>query len=328
MKTGTIISLVISAVIGFLILAATVPLDKATSNFASWSGPLIWVGLALIAVPIIIASTVLYKRVTKRLAQSVPAAPPADHWANRMRLEISVIANVSAGREPTESPIDKDPANSRLRELKDAIDTGSLEAEKNGSRPNVNSTVTLEDFEKFVSQANKQYWVEVVRRWQGGQAPSGDELKEELKEKRIPLLRFLEIAGRHGWPILDPGGYGGFDLIHGISESAGLGDLVLLGKKIDPQLPGMTDATRRERLPAELWQSHEINAITCFIFTNPGLVVGLVRRNKETQTKCDRGNAPALPNYKDLYLETAGLMKWLKNDADQYRGFFQETYGD
>ena len=328
MNKWPIVGLVGSAVIGFLILTATVSRDEATSNVASWLGWLFLLGFLLLVIPMIIASIRLYRRLMTRLDQTVPAAPPADHWAHRKRLEISVLANVSAGRQPTESPIDKDPEDSRLRELKDAIDAGELDAQNNEYRANAFSTVTLADFELYVAATNKPYWIEVLHRWQAVQNPAPGKPSDELKEKRIPLLKFLEIARSHGWNVLEPSGYEGYDLIHGISEGAGLGDIALLGKIVDTQLPSFTPTGRLKRIPVEFWSNHEIDPMTCFELKNPGVVVRLKSDNLETQTKHDGGTFIALGNYADLHIETDGLMEWLKTDAESSRGHHQRTYGD
>ena len=328
MKTGTIISLVVSAVIGLLAVAATVPFDEATSNVASWSEPLFWLGLVLIAVPTIIASRAVYKRLMKRLAQTVPATPPADHWAERKRLEISVIANLSAHREPNASPIAGEPENSRLRELKDAIEAGQFDAEINGPKPNVMSTVTFADFEMYVAATNKPYWVEVLHCWQLVQNPPAGKLAEALKAKRIPLLTFLDLVREADWQVLDPQGYGGFDLIHGLSEAAGLGDISLLGKPIDRQMPSFIKSEKLQRIPPVAWTNQEIDTLSCFKFKNPGYVIGLRDDNAETATKVDPGNRLAYQGYADLHIETEGLLDWLENDAEAYRGHYARTYGD
>ena len=113
-------------------------------------------------------------------------------------MEISALANVSAGRQPTDGPINKDPENSRLRELKDAINSVELDAELNGESTNWWSTVTLHDFTIYVAATNKPYWVEVLHRWQAGRTASEDEQDVDIREKRISLLKFLEITKEHG----------------------------------------------------------------------------------------------------------------------------------
>lgn len=111
---------------------------------------------------------------------------PNDHWTERRQLEISILANVSAGLDPYHSPIDSDPALSRLRELKDAILTNEIDASLNGEHPNVMSTITLREFELYVSATNKPYWVEVLHRWQSRHSK---EVSSEAvsKSKRIRL---------------------------------------------------------------------------------------------------------------------------------------------
>ena len=152
MKRWGVISTIGGGIGAILILAVSVPLDEATGNLASWLKPLgqepaksilFWIGIVVIVIALILPIRTLLGRIDKRIDQTRPVdATPVDHWAERMRLEISVIANVSANREPTASPIDKDPENSRLRELKDAIDAGELDAEINGEKASVWSKVT------------------------------------------------------------------------------------------------------------------------------------------------------------------------------------------
>jgi len=204
MKRWGVISTVGGSIGAILILAASVPLDEATGNLASWLKPLgqepaksilFWIGVGVIVIALILPIPALLARIDKRIGQTIPAdTTPADHWAHRKRLEISVIANVSAGREPNARPIVGEPENSRLRELKDAIADGEIDAELNGRRANVRSTVTLHDFTIYVAATNKPHWVELLHRWQKVQTPAPDEPSDELKEKRIPLLKFLEIA--------------------------------------------------------------------------------------------------------------------------------------
>lgn len=327
-----------------LVLAASVPFEDLTQNLTSYIEPL---GLdhlfayladektqsAVFRFGILLLSIVLGAQVgrfafrAKRQEDSDPAEK-SDHWAERQRLEISVLANVSAGREPTASPIDKDPENSRVRELNDAIDAGHLVAEINGERPNVMSTVTLNEFTLYVAATNKPYWVEVLHRWQLVQNPAPDSSNYELKEKRIPLLKFLEIARKHGWDVLQADGYEGYDLLHGINEAAGLGDLVVLGKIINQRMPGLTNTFTLQRIPAETWRTLEIDALSCFKLMSPGIVVGLADDNAKTQTKFITITAMGHQDYANLHLETKGLMDWLKNDAETYRGHTLKAYGE
>ena len=108
--------------------------------------------------------------------------------------------------------------------------------------------------------------------------------------------------------MLEPGGYEGFDLIHGITEAAGLGDITLLGKIVDKVLPSYTATGRLNRIPASYWIDHEIDPMTCFNFSNNGLVLGLGGENQKTQTQHDGGHPISSTEYADLHLETDGLM--------------------
>lgn len=331
MKTGTI-AILVSIVVAVAMIVVAVPPDEATDNAANWfvkSRPyLFWTGLVVLFGFAIYLIKKYVKRIDKVIDAANPADQPlpADHWAERKRLEISVIANISAHREPNASPIAGEPENSRLRELKDAIDEGHLDAEINGPKPNATSTVTLKDFVLYVAATNKTYWKELLDRWQAVQILS-DDPSDELK-KRIPLLEFLEIAKMHGWDVMEADGYEGFDLIHGITEAAGLGDLVVLGKKINQHMPSLTLTARLQEIPSEFWRTHAINTMSCLSMTGAGMVIGLQKDNAHVQTECDQGNRQESQEYADLYLKSEGLIDWLENDAKSYRGHTEKAYGN
>ena len=340
MKRWAVATTISGGIGALFMLAAQVSYDEAAGNLASYqkllakmgqepaSSILFWVGMGVLVTTLLITTWKLFSRIDKRKGQTAPAAPPADHWANRMRLEISVLANLSAHREPNASPISGEPENSRLRELKDAIDAGDLEAELNGPKPNVMSTVTLKDFEQCIAATNKPYWIEVLNRWQLVQKPPAGELAAAFKRKRIPLLEFIEIANESGWDTLGPDAYEGLDLIHGISEAAGLGDLVILGKQMNRNMPNYTMAGRQRVIPTEFWQQRRIEPLSCFSLDVDGEISGLAAKNETTHTTSDHGDSPATINYSDLHIETDGLLDWLKNDADACRGHHSKAYGD
>jgi len=97
-----------------------------------------------------------------------------DHWAERKQVEISALANVSAGREPTDFPIANDPENARFRQLKDAVNTGELKAaDLHGDRANVMTAITIDEFRKFANRAGKDYWKAVLARW-GAKQPAAN----------------------------------------------------------------------------------------------------------------------------------------------------------
>jgi hypothetical protein len=152
-----------------LMFAATVPPEDATSRLTAW---LQWLGLdalpawlRAVAGITFLAIAALYwiARIYQR------SAADSDHWAERNQLEISVIANVSAGRESTAMPIDSDPENSRLRELKDAIEQGTLDATLKKGRGDMWAKVALGAFNDFVAASNKPYWIKVLDRWEARQ---------------------------------------------------------------------------------------------------------------------------------------------------------------
>jgi len=328
----TKVIITVTVLIGVLAIVTSNSLDEATGNIATFLQPfesyLFWIGWAAVMGVMIYIAIKLMKRVGDTLDKHAPSeeAPPTDHWAERQRLEISVIANVSVGREPTDIPIDKDPENSRFRELKDAIDTDEMDSDLHGDCANFLSTVTLDEFTMYVAATNKPYWIEVLHRWQAAQ-PLSHQQGEKLK-RRIPLLEFLEIAKMHGWDVMEADGYEGFDLIHGITEAAGLGDLVILGKKINQHMPSLTLTARLQEIPSEFWRTHAINTPSCLSMTGAGMVIGLQKDNAHVQTECDQGIRQESQEYADLYLKSEGLIDWLENDAKLYRGHTEKAYGN
>lgn len=152
-----------------LMFAATVAPEDATSRLTAWVQ---WLGLDALPVWLravggvaLLTMAALYWIVLK-YRQSVARS---DHWAERNQLEISVIANVSAGRESTAMPIDSDPENSRLRELKDAIEQDLLIATLKDGNVDVWAKVNLGAFRDYVTASSKPYWIEVLRRWEARQ---------------------------------------------------------------------------------------------------------------------------------------------------------------
>lgn len=97
--------------------------------------------------------------------------PFRDHWAERDRVEISVLANVSTHLPATHVPINKDPENARFRQLKDAVNTGELKAvDMHGDRANAMTSVTIDAFERYARKSGKKYWLAVLRRWEKKQS--------------------------------------------------------------------------------------------------------------------------------------------------------------
>ena len=75
-------------------------------------------------------------------------------WLSRERLELQVLINLAHGRAALSSPIDTEPLLPRLRALKDAIDSGELDAlPGTAGNPNANrmSRVKLSDLWAFAS---------------------------------------------------------------------------------------------------------------------------------------------------------------------------------
>lgn len=152
-------------------------------------------------------------------ANKKPESERTDHWTERKQIEIYVLANASSGIDPVALPVDKDPQLTRLRALKDAITRDELDATINGERPNAMSTVSLHSFEKYVAATHKQYWNEVLHRWQATQNPTkatpvpdwkiceamdyiaaqyGNENEQDLDKKYLDPTRLLTSKARSG----------------------------------------------------------------------------------------------------------------------------------
>lgn len=175
MKTGTKISLVL-LVVAILAIVTNATLDVSANNARTYLDPirpyLFWIVWAVIIGVLILLTRRYMTRIDGMLDSGSPSGmqPSQDHWAERQRLEISVLANVSAGREATDFPIAKDPENARFRQLKDAVNTGELNAaDLHGDRAGIMTAITIDEFRKFVKQSGRNYWVEVLERWDAKQ---------------------------------------------------------------------------------------------------------------------------------------------------------------
>ena len=227
---------------GLIVAAAGLSPQDATSNLSAWveflgledvpywlttdSADMYGVIIGLTSVALAFASIRGWGKNTtvhltwpflRRLEKPILEGS-GEHWTERKQLEISILANVSAGLDPYHSPIDSDPALSRLRELKDAILTNELDATINGEKPNVWSTVTLRDFDLYVA-TNKTHWNEILQRWRKRQdanepkpqpnwkickamdyiaAQFGNENEESLDTKYLDPTRLLTAKARSG----------------------------------------------------------------------------------------------------------------------------------
>lgn len=87
----------------------------------------------------------------------------SDDWADSERVEIYVLANVAAGREPFSLKLHGGTALARLRELKTAIDSQEMPALLRSERANIHTAVSLSDFGIWAS--DKSHWFDVVKTW-------------------------------------------------------------------------------------------------------------------------------------------------------------------
>jgi len=184
-----------------------------------------------------------------------------DHWTERKQLEIYVLANVSVGRDSADTEIKKEPELSRLRELKDAITLGELDATINGERPNVRSTVSFQSFQQYVAATNKSYWVEILQRWQARQNYNNSSPDPEIPLKYLEypstgisialLVAVMEspwgkrCRGRSDGTEAEKIGYAMGQALHFVQSAARNGDLEIRG-----QIPG---TTKYEIIQPDTW---------------------------------------------------------------------------
>lgn len=231
-----------------------------------------------------------------------------DHWTERKQVEIYVLANASAHQEPTALPVDKDPQLTRLREMKDAITLGELDATLNGERPNAMSTISLESFQQYVAATNKPYWVEILHRWQA---------RQSSPTSRISLLDLAREAEARGWKILDPNSLHVLDFFDGIRQLGVDGAAGIYGRPVHT----FEKLTRHEplvRIPEDHWRTHHIDIISFFKWAN-SLQYGYAEDNFETRViglTRNHGNV----SFADIHLDRAGALAWLQTDALEFRG--------
>lgn len=134
------------------------------------------------------------KAETREIADS-PAVDTKETWKERDRLELYVLANLSVGNEPHSSPVNRDPALSRLRLLKDAAREGKLSYQ--GDTANMFATVKVDDFTKYVRSCDVEDFETLAEQWQ--QVHEKESRHVEIApydEERLRLAR-LRTAGVH-----------------------------------------------------------------------------------------------------------------------------------
>lgn len=230
-----------------------------------------------------------------------------DHWTERKQLEIYVIANAASGTNPNALPVVDDPQLTRLRELKDAITLGELDATINGARPNVWSTVSLQSFEQYVAATNKPYWMEILQRWQERQSSS---------TSRISLLDLAGEAEDKNWRTLDPESLHILDFFDGIRQLGVDGTVGIYGRPVH----SFQELTQNEpliRIPQDHWRSHEIDLISFFQWKH-SKQCDYADDNYQTRVK---GLVPGQgESFADIYFDRAGALAWLQTDALAFRG--------
>ena len=123
-----------------------------------------------------------------------PAAATRVTWKERDRLELYAIANISVGNETHDLPINRDPALSRFRLLKDAANAGQLHYE--GTTPNAFATVTLTDFKTYAESTDIDDLKDLAEQW--GQAkPKPVQTVREQARLRLAHLRTAGVKLRN-----------------------------------------------------------------------------------------------------------------------------------
>jgi len=230
-----------------------------------------------------------------------------DHWTERKQVEIYVLANASAHQEPTALPVDKDPQLTRLREMKDAIKLGELDAALNGERPNAMSTISLESFQQYVSATNKPYWVEVLQRWQK---------RQSFLTSRISLLDLAKEAEARDWKILDPTSSHVVDFFDAIRQLGVDGSVGIYGRPVH----SFVDLTHDEpliRISQDHWHSHRIDVFSFFKWRHSEQY-DYAEDNFQTRV---RGLTAAHgESFADIHLDRTAALAWLQTDALAFRG--------
>lgn len=235
----------------------------------------------------------------------------ADHWTERKEVEIYVLANASANVEPTATPVDRDPQLSRLRELKDAIARGELDARINGARPNAMSTVALSKFRQYVAATNKPYWIEVLHRWEARQAlePTG-QVNLSQQNFRMSLRELHVLAIERGWKLADSVSLEVLGFHKGLRQAGCDGEIRFWGRKQHT----FESLTRNEPLleiDKNYWVENWLDQTALIKHDNQGNVLGLKEDNFVTGTL----NLSGANRIADIFVERDQAVRWLETGA-------------
>lgn len=300
---GKIVAAIFVAGCTFLGFGPTKWVEFMIQGLPQWVTPGLARAIFLLLAMLTVASFVWLWLRKKRSDELISK----DHWTERKQVEIYVLANASAHQEPTALPVDKDPQLSRLRELKDAITRGELDAAINGERPNVMSAISLESFEQYVAATNKPYWVEVLQSWQKRQSSA---------TARISLIDLAKEAVTRDWNILDPDSLHVLDLLDGIRQLGVDGVVRIYGRPVH----GFQELTRNEPLipiPADHWRSHKVCFFSCFKFRQ-SKHYDYAEDNFKTTVKGTGTDTDE--TFADIHLDRVAAIAWLQSDALQFRG--------
>lgn len=133
-----------------------------------------------------------------------PIAETRETWKERERLELYVIANLSIGDEPNRLPINRDPALSRFRLLKDAAKDGKLRYD--GETPNAFATVSRDDFVEYAEESGIEDFKRIAEDWcraHEGRATLAPPSHREQARFRLARLRTAGVALRNRAPSSD-----------------------------------------------------------------------------------------------------------------------------
>lgn len=131
--------------------------------------------------------------------------------------------------------------------------------------------------------------------------------------ERIPIIEFRDYARDHfGWNYASEKRLDGLDLPAGLRQAALDGTIRFWGR---PNRNMFTDLTRGEPLneiPSGHWANYDLDAISIITATDN---FATITRNLRDLKNANEGG------FVDLYLDGAAADRWLRTEAEKFRGF-------
>lgn len=145
------------------------------------------------------------------------------------------------------------------------------------------------------------------------------------KGTRIPLLDFYKIAQKRGWNFTENGGLDTLDFAFGLRQAASDGTVSLWGRHIQ-SIDDLTKWELLEPIKTRFWKDHQIDATYLCRMSTSGQVDGLKKSNSYFRTMTTPGDADQ-KNFADLHIDRKQAIKWLKREADNFRGTHEDSDG-